>query len=404
MSLLDKVFSRKPPERSEFAQIVIKAFEGAGVSGVEYRESDFALKIPGRDATVFLHNSYSNYCLVPKHERKAIVDKLIATFAAIPEIPADFAAAQTHLMPVVRDAAFYNLTQIRTSKDGSQNSGTDWQAKPLTGGLILGLAYDGEHSITMLNRKTLEGWGTGFDLAFAAAKDNLWEKTDPEKFGGNNGVYWGEWGDSYDSSRMLFPELIYRLSVDGDPVVFVPNRDALFVTGRNNMAGLRLILKTGGESHFNQGHPISPDLFILDDGVWRVWIPQELELHDLWIATRRRRDQIDYAQQKQVLDELKDFADVFVSSFTVFTREDKSVFSGCVWPRDVETLLPRTDMIAFVLDEENRDSFMVLWEAALPIIGDLLEEEPELIPVRYWARQFPSEAQIARLRNVARNR
>jgi hypothetical protein len=103
--------------------------------------------------------------------------------------------------------------------------------------------------------------------AFKAAKENLWEKTDPARLAAQGGgIYCGQWGDSYDSSRILFTELIYRLSVDGDPVAFVPNRDQFWVTGTDNLAGLAAILKGGVQSHFKQGHPLSPDLYVLVDG------------------------------------------------------------------------------------------------------------------------------------------
>jgi len=403
VSFLDKVFSRKPPEKDEFARIVNQAFKDAGIGDLEYREADFALKIAGRDATVFLHNTYSNYCAALPSERKAVIAKLIVSVASVPEIPSSFADARQHLMPVVRDTAYYTLGNLLTRKDGKREPGLEWLSKPLADGLIAGLAYDTEHSITTVNQKTLAGWGVGFDQAFSAAKDNLWERTDPNRFAGNNGVYWGEWGDSYDSSRMLFPELIYRLAIDGDPVAYVPGRDSLFVTGKNNMDGLRLILKTGGDSHFDQGHPVSPNLYVLDDGAWQLYVPEDLELQQMWMATKRRRDALDYAHQKELIEKTPEYQDVFLAKFSVFQRDDGSLFSVGVWPKDVDTLLPQAEIIAFVLDEESKDSFMVLWDAAAPIVGYLLREEPGLTPVRYRARRYPNEDEIARLRSVARN-
>jgi hypothetical protein len=402
VDFLDK-FSRKPLGKAEFAQLVLRAFEKSGITGIEYREEEFAFKIPGRDATIFLHNSYQNYCQAPREKRGEIISQLIASFAEIPEIPKDFSSAKPHLMPVVRDAANYYFGQLMQRASGALDPGFVWQAKLVAEGLVTGLAYDSENSITTVNRQTLDDWGVGIDEAFTCAKDNLWERTDPSRMVGKNGIYWGEWGDSYDSSRMLFPELIYRLALDGDPVAYVPNRDSLFVTGKNNAAGLRTILKTGGETHFNQGHPVSPDLYLLEESTWKVYVPQDLELRSLWMATKRRRDALDYAQQKQALDKLPAYADVFVASMNLLTRDDGSVFSVCVWPRDIATLLPRAEVIAFVLDEESNHSVMVLWDAAIPIIGGLLQEEPGLIPVRYRAPRFPSDDQIAQLRRVARN-
>jgi hypothetical protein len=44
---------------------------------------------------------------------------------------------------------------------------------------------------------------------------------------------------------------------------------------------------------------------------------------------------------------------------------------------------------------------MVPWDAAVPIVGSLLEEEPEFVPVRYRAREFPNDAQVRELRKLA---
>jgi hypothetical protein len=52
-------------------------------------------------------------------------------------------------------------------------------------------------------------------------------------------------------------------------------------------------------------------------------------------------------------------------------------------------------------DVENPEYFVVPWESAESVIGDLLELEPDLVPVRYRARQFPSEEQLAKLRPLA---
>jgi uncharacterized protein YtpQ (UPF0354 family) len=396
-------FSRKAPSQADFARLVIQAFESAGLPGLDYREEEFALKVPGREATVFLHNSYSNYCQVPQEQRQEVLAMLVASFAAMPEIPKDFALAKPHLMPVVRDGAYESLSQLRSAKDGAKDTGLEWQTRPLAGGLIVGLAYDSQHSITTLSRGTLDEWRVDFDEAFAAAKDNLWERTDPAHIAGETGVFWGTWGDSYDSSRMLFPELIYRLALDGDPVASVPNRDSLLLTGKNNEAGLRAILKTGGETHFTQGHPVSPDLYVLDEGVWKLYQPEDLELRELWMSTKRRRDALDYSQQKEILDKLPAYEDVFVANCNLLTRHDGIAFSVCVWPKGTEALLPRAEAIGFVLDLESQENLIVIWDAAIPIIGDLLEQEKGLTPVRYRVRRFPNPAQITQLRRVARN-
>ena len=404
MSLLDKVFSGKP-SRADFAEMVTQALHQAGIEKIDQSESDFSLKLAG-GATIFLGNVYSNYCSASRSTRQSLISEFVTAAASIPElpsIPSDFAAVKPSLMPVIRDAASFSVVQLMNRQSGKDDPGVEVVLKNLAGGLVVGLAHDTERNITSINRDLFEQWGVSLDEAFKAAKDNLWEKTDPNRFAGQDGVYWGEWADSYDSSRILLTELIYRLSVDGDPVAFIPNRDQLWVTGTNNSAGLAAILKGGMESHFNQGHALSPDLYVLVEGTWKVHVPEDKSLRDLWMKIKRRRDAIDYGQQQKLLNEIHEIEDidVFVASYKIYERKDGFAYSACVWTNGVDSSLPQAENIALMVDVENPEHFVVPWEAAASVVGNLLDLEPDLMPARYRARQFPSTEQLARLRPLA---
>jgi len=404
MNFLDKVFSGKP-SRADFAEMVIQALHKAGMEKIDQSESDFSLKLAG-GATIFLGNVYANFCNAPRSARQSIISEFVTAAASIPElpsIPSDFATVKPSLMPVIRDAAYFSMIQLMNRKSGIDDSDPEVVLKNLAGGLVVGLAYDTERNITSIGRSSFEQWSVSIDEAFKAAKENLWEKTDPNRLAGQNGVYWGQWADSYDSSRILLTELIYRLSVDGDPVAFVPNRDQLWVTGTNNSAGLAAILKGGLESHFKQGHPLSPDLYVLADGTWKVHVPEDKSLREMWMKIKRQRDAIDYSQQQKLLNEIHEIEDIdiFVASYKIYERKDGFAYSACVWTNGIDTSLPRAENIAFMADVENPDYFVVPWEAAVSVVGDLLELEPDLTPFRYRARQFPSDEQLARLRPLA---
>ncbi len=404
MSLLEH-FSRKP-NRPEFVQMVMRALEKAGVEKVEKIPGEFALKVGDGDSTVFLSNVYSNYCSAPRSARSAVLAEFVSAAAgipALPVIPSEFAAAKPSLMPAVRDAAYFSIFRLMQLRNGKAERGLDVVTKPFAGGLVIDLVYDTERNITSINRDCFEKWGVTLDEAFAAAKDNLWERTDPGRMEGQGGVYWSQWGDSYDSSRILLPELIYRLAVDGDPVAFVPNRNELWVTGTKNSAGLAAILKNGVESHFKRGHPLSPDLYVLRDGTWQQFIPEEKSLRDLWWTLKMRRDQIDYAQQQELLNAIheKEGTDIYVAGYMVLEPKEGAAYSVCVWTDGVDSTLPQAENIAFMVDPEGGDHFVVRWEVAAPIVGDLLEKETEFIPVRYRAREFPDGEQIEKLRRLA---
>ena len=367
---------------------------------------EFALKVGDGKSTIFLSNIYANYCGASRKMRASVLAEFVGGAAAIPSLPAipsEFASAKPGLMPAIRDAAYFNIIQLMQRKDGKANRAMEVVTKPFVGGLVVALAYDTERSITSINRESFEKWGVSLDEAFAAAKDNLWERTDPGQVAGQNGVYWSQWGDSYDSSRLLLTELIYRLSVDGDPVAFVPNRNELWLTGTNNSAGLAAILRDGMESHFNRGHPLSPDLYVLLDGTWKVYVPEDASLRDAWMKIKRRRDAIDYAQQQELLNAIhqRENVDIYVASYMIFERKDGLTHSACVWTKGVDSSLPRAENISFVVDTEGGDHFVVSWDAAAPIVGNLLEEETEFVPARYRVREFPDASQIAELRRLA---
>jgi hypothetical protein len=404
MNLLDKVFSGKPSP-DDFAEMMIRAFHKAGIEQVDPAEGDFSLKLAD-GVTVFLGNVYADYCTASRSVRQTVIAEFVAAAASIPampSIPSDFAAVKSSLMPVMRDAAYFSLVQLMNRKGGSDETGRSELTKPFAGGLVVGLAYDTEHNITSIDSEHLAQWGVSLDDAFKTARENLWDKTDPNRFTGEGGVYWGEWADSYDSSRILLTELIYRLAVDGEPVAFIPNRDQICVTGTNNAAGLAAILKGGAESHFKQGHPLSPDLYVLEDGSWKVHVPEDKSLRELWMSTKRQRDAVDYAQQKELLNEVHEVEDIdiFVASYQIYERKGGGAYSACVWTNGIDSSLPLTENIAFLMDTESGDHFMVPWAAAASVVGDMLEQEADLVPVRYRARQFPNAEQVAKLRRSA---
>jgi len=93
--------------------------------------------------------------------------------------------------------------------------------------------------------------------------------------------------------------------------------------------------------------------------------------------------------------------DIYVASHKILERKDGFAYSVCVWTKGVDSSLPRAENIAFMVDPEGGDHFVVSWEAAASIVGNLLEEETEFVPVRYRVREFPNAAQIAELRRLA---
>jgi uncharacterized protein YtpQ (UPF0354 family) len=401
MSVLNKWFPKKVPTREEFAALVMKRLSQSGVQNVVYEREHFVLKLEGNNL-IILDNGHANYCKADKREREAILVRLCSIGSPKSEIPADFNSARPSLMPVIRHAAYASLVELDLRAKNVDVSKLESPTKPLFGSLVLGLAYDTEHSIQQINKTTFERWGVSFEEALKEATDNLREKTNPNGMKEEApGIYRSQWADSYDCVRILMTDLIYRLAVAGEPIAFIPNRNQLWVTGNRNAQGISLLLEIGQEAHF-EPYSVSPDLFMLSDGVWRVYVPEDRAVRDSLLSLQQRREAVDYQQQKQALELIHKTQgiDIFVASYSIFERKDGSRYSSCLWANGVDSLLPKAQYIRFGVDKDTKDYILLPWESALAVAGDLMEEQAGYIPKRYRVRFFPNKEQIERLRKL----
>jgi hypothetical protein len=405
MGLLNKLFLKKP-DKDQFAKLVASALEKGGASNLRYDPSDFSLRVGSKDRTFFLDNAYRDYCHSENESgRKAGLARYVSSFLQTTQTPGDFASAKANLMPMVREAAYFSLAQLKFRADGVDASKLEYASRPIAAGLVAALAYDTEHNIMSVNQSTLQQWGAAFDAALEIATHNLRDRTPSNGFKQiAASLYVSQFGDCYDSARLLLPDLLYRLQLHGDPILFVPNRDQLWVTGRCNSPGIAAILKLGPDSHFNQGHGLSPNLYLLSDGKLVNYLPEDPAQREAILSIQRRRDVMDYAQQTEYLNAIheRENIDVFVASCSAYKRKDQGTFTLCVWTNGIDTLLPRTDHIAFLVDKQRNDHFTVPWESAFPVVEELLEVQPDWAPVRYRVRNFPDTPQLAQLRKRAR--
>lgn len=297
MGLLDKLFSSRPT-RDHFAQIVLRDLANRGVTGARYDKEGFAIHVGTGANALFLDNTYAYYCKGDKRQRAETLAHLTAGFAAKEAIPKDYVIVGPNLMPIVRDATYSSLADLSLRSRGA----TDLKPalfRPLAEGLVTMLAYDTEHSIMQVNQDSFSHWGVPFEEAFATAVQNLREKTDTRLLIETEpGVYRSRWGDSYDSARVLLTNLIYRLSLNGDPVAFIPNRDQLWITGHQNTQALQSFIAAAEDTHF-AAHPLSARLYLLADGKWRPYLPEELTLRTLCLNLLRKRAAVTTNKRKR---------------------------------------------------------------------------------------------------------
>jgi len=397
-------FSSKPSIES-VAREAIALLRASGVQSAEFdpKMNEVRGERDGQKYSIFLGNLFHEYVHAPRAERPAVLRKFVLGNAIEgAEMPDGYEAAKPRLLPIVRTAADEAMGLLSAQRLSSGAPGeaapTRLASRPLAGPLIVGLAFDTPNAIRRIDAGQLENWQVDFEQVLSDALHNL--RGLPEHGGWQEiaaGVWRGAWGDSYEPSRILLPDLIRRLDV-ADPVALMPVRNALLVCSARNEAGLSVMAALAKAAIESEPRWLSLTPLALVGDRWQVFTPPtscarafaELALHDLAQT---------YAGQKNLLDDLhqRRGTDIFVASATG-VEKDGQLLTYSVWTEGVDTLLPQTDLVVLsrMQDGQVGQSIFVPWDAAVAALSELMEPT-EHVPVRFRATRFPSAEQWSAL-------
>lgn len=90
--------------------------------------------------------------------------------------------------------------------------------------------------------------------------------------------------------------------------------------------------------------------------------------------------------------------EAFVATASVIKGKDGKVFTSSVWTQGIEILLPKTDLVTFIVNEEEVAA-IATWEKVSEAFKDFIEET-EMKPPRYLVRKFPPIEAVRGLGNV----
>ncbi len=370
---------------------------------VDLEQGEMSFRLRGGEMKLFLGNLLHDLQRCPRAQRPALLTRFLdGVLTPDNAIPATYAQARPRLMPVVRRRADIGLVALST-QSVSDDPATRFlpATRPLVGDLVIALVCDRPTSMAYVNEPELPGWQVTFDQALADALDNL--RGLPEHGGWRQlgqGVWSGEWGDAYDSSRILLPDLIHRVGVR-DPVVAVPFRNALMLTGAGNEAGIALMARIVQDRAQDNQRWLSFQLLRLRGTQWETHAP--LVAVDAWHLLNLRNESGVNDNQKELLDALhaRRGIDLFVAPCQMLARDDLGTLSFSVWTDRVDTLLPHTEFIVFDPGDGDADALLlVAWDDARAIVGELMEPTGH-VPERRRVRRFPDAAQLTRLRELA---
>lgn len=402
MGILDFFQRDLTPDR--FASVAMRRMPKMGVfSDIVYNSHDFSLIFKDscdRTTTFNLHNVFRDYLKATPGNRAGVLDKYIMAFAT-PMDMSDRETALANLMPVIRDGATFEFARLMGRLAGGDKMYKLAPSKPFFDRLVISLVVDSEHAVVSVSQNKLDEWGLDFDTALKRAIDNLRDRTEPNFRVSPQGVLLSGWNDVFDASRLLLTDMLYRLPIQGDPVVAIPSRDHLLVTGSGNEKGIAELADIAVEVLETNTRPLGYQLFRLRDGQWSAF-DGDLPARERIREAKYRGTMSVYDDQKKLLDQIheKENIDIFVANYRVFNNEKLGGFISSVqWTRNVDALLPRADYVWFYCTTV-KEIVSVPWDIVVEVLGGL-RREPHLLPERYRVGGFPSDDQMNRLKQHA---
>jgi hypothetical protein len=299
-------------------------------------------------------------------------------------------------LPLIRNAADRGTVMIMDEKNVS-----GLVYRPLCDSLEIHLGYDKPDNVLSVSINQLSNWHLSEQESFDIALENLRARSAKPMKKLVAGTYESDWDDYHDPARLLLPDVLQRHAVRGAPVVMVPGKGKLLLTGDQDAAGMALMVRRA-ERELTQPRALSPLMLRLLEGRWTKFEPSAhaAKLHGLRLGA----DAQAYTYQKQFLDEraARRSEDIFVANYMLGQGSDGVPSrSACAWSKGVVALLPKTELLTFVEPNgDPADAVVIEWSQAIPIIGHLMRETGD-IPARFYVADYPDKEQLARLREAA---
>lgn len=382
------------PTEADFAQQLLASLADAGHADFVYQPSDSSLRSDA-GTVMSLANLYGEYRQTPEQERGAFVDRTARGLFPAP-MAEKYADAKAFLMPSVRDAVYLDLLDIRTPDHNVVR-------REVAEELAAALVYDGESSMQFVTTGQLEDWGVTPEKAWADAIANLEAREEKRFEEVVEGVYRSPWKDNYDPSRVLTPARLKRLRVKGDPVVFLPHRDVLIVSGSQDTDGLLTALDEVDEA-LRLPRATTGRAWRLKGEKWELFLPDPDS--EAFADLKEYADDarvMDANDQKAALDEKHEAegTDLFVNTlFRVESKKTGERYTYVVLTKTVDSLMPKADWVVFVdLDKPKEQQVIgaAPWDAFRKMLGRAVQSAPLPGPDRFRVRGFPNAKQVKAL-------
>ena len=393
MKPLDSLFGR--PTLPRFLEAAGRWLRQRGITHFDIEPVLRLLSIhmpDGGHHRIQLGRLWPQWQAAPRRQRPGLLhDYLHGLLTTGQALPTDYASARPHLRPVLRTreqlAAALQCAAAQVPQARQALVHRPWQ-----GDLSVAMVIDQPTTMAYVQQSLLDAWGVPWEQAWDDALDNLrnestngrWQELVP-------GVWRGHWGDVYDSSRVLLPEVIHR-GPARQPLVMVPFREALLLSSADQPQGPQAMLAWALGQLDGPLRWLSPELLQLQAQAWQ---PQEAsgDATPLQAMLRLRYRVAAYEVQQAALAQALPGLQVAVCR--VAQAQDGTLVNYTTWGDGQDTLLPEADNVLLMWQEAGEARLLSLpWASLQAHFADLLEPTTDQ-PPRYRARHFPDAARLA---------
>ncbi len=383
--------------KDQFAQLCIDTLRRLGETGaIRYEAETFSLIVSNEDESdemvMGLFTPYRSCENAPAQKHAEIIEYCMRSVRWHDELPQDYASARTRLGMALKHVSFLQFHLDLAGARGVPPTAPRLIHKRVTDELVLYLVFDDGHTLRFLKETDLVKWRRSPEVALSDAFSNLARV--PWKIAKDECVFRSANGDSYDSARLVLSEMLERLPLKGRPVVLVPDRDSLIVTGSEDTKGL-LQMAAIGHVQLEEGHQIVSGRPLVREGEeWKVFQPPE-QARAGFIHLAQAYDVSVYHAQAAALrsQHRADKVPLTASDLQLFRSAEAGAYESItLWRSGAPTLLPQADRVA-LLDEARKIVHLAKWEQLYRTLGGRMKRT-DLTPPSYRVGHFPTPDEI----------
>jgi len=381
------------PSHDVFVEELIQALRAGGETrAIRYDAEVFCLLIGDNkefaDVVVRLNDAFQKYEKLSPEVRASEIHHL-ATLCRQPRVPENYQEVAPRLQLCVRHISYLHLHEELAATWPSRIAPPSLVHSKITDELILCVGLTDGETLRLLTEAQAARWKISTGKLIRIASRNQFKSALVFK---RTGSVWRSLNEKhYAAADFVVGHLLATLSVRGSPVVLLPSRDSLIVTGSEDMEGLTQMAAIGHVEIEEAQYPVSGRPLTWNGRLWTPFQPPD-KVRATFAHLEQAYEVDRYEEQSRVLGIRYSSAADGTQIAEVRIYPDGSAFQKvALWHSGSPVLLPVADAVA-LHDRKSGAVEVVLWKDVLRVLGEHLV--PMHKPLRYRAERFPTLAEI----------